>query len=73
VEFIGGNNTILYHYDLPKNDRAYFANWLLENYTKIPGVSETKKIYKVNECVEIENKFKDKIARNLEENLKNEG
>jgi len=73
VEFIGGKNAILYHYDLPKNDRTSFENWLLESYTDVPGINKSKKIYKVNECVEIKNKFKDRIAISLEEKLKEAG
>lgn len=72
VEFIGGESSVLYHYDLPETERASFESWLLRSYTNMPGISENKKIYKIHECIEIKNKFKEKIARDLEEKLKYE-
>ncbi|MDO7086589.1 TapY2 family type IVa secretion system protein [Pseudocolwellia sp. AS88] len=69
VELIGGKTTILYHYHLPESDKDLFANWLLQKYKDSQGNNEVEPVYKVNECVEIKDKFKDTIANTLEAEL----
>lgn len=73
VQLIGGKSTILYHYDLPERDKASFPAWLLQNYINLPGINQSHKIYKVNECVELDKKFSEEIANNLHEKLSKEG
>jgi hypothetical protein len=67
VEFFGGENTILYYNRLSIDKKEFFAERLPLKYSQ--GKNNKQSIYKVNECVEKENKFKDKIANTLEEKL----
>ncbi|WP_441004302.1 TapY2 family type IVa secretion system protein [Pseudocolwellia agarivorans] len=69
VELIGGQTTILYHYHLPESDKKLFSDWLLQKYKDSQGNSEVRSVYRVNECVEIKDKFKDSTANSLEKEL----
>lgn len=70
VQLIGGKSTILYHYDLPEKLRQSFTRNLPQsNYFS----NKQKKIYKVNECVELDEKFSEEIANSLHTKLKEQG
>jgi len=64
VELIGGGGNILYYHGLPKSEKERFADQLLLKSSQ--GNNKTRSIYKVNECVEVKYKFKEKIANTLE-------
>lgn len=68
VVYVGGTRSIHYHYDLPIKLRSTFENDLL----KIDNPSKGK-VYRVNQCVEINNKFNDGIANSLEKELESQG
>ncbi len=54
---------------MPESDKDLFADWLLQKYKDSQGNNEVKSVYKVNECVEIKDKFKDTIANSLRKKL----
>jgi hypothetical protein len=64
VEFVGGESRILYYNRLPSDEQYFFADKLLRKHSK--GSNNNQSIYKVNECVEVKYKFKNKIANTLE-------
>lgn len=71
IELVGGKTMIIQHYDLPIRDRSTFESELLKN-----GISQGRKtlnIYKVRECAESDEKFKDLIAERLYEEFKLNG
>lgn len=61
VLYVGGERGIHFHYDLPVNLRDTFEIDLknIKNPSK-------NKIYRVNECVDINKKFTDDIANSLD-------
>jgi hypothetical protein len=70
IELVGGKDLVITHYDLPKRDQDKFASILLKRGVSQQG--KIKSVYKVNECVEINKKFKDlKINQMMEEAEKN--
>jgi len=64
VLYIGGKVGIHYHHGVSVKDKSSFKSKLLR--MKLPS---KKKIYKVNECVGIDEKFKNTSANNLEKDL----
>lgn len=60
VVFVGGRRTVLYHYDLPVKQRSTFESQLIKM-----RASSKNKIYRINECVDINKKFDDPIANRL--------
>ncbi|WP_426360008.1 hypothetical protein ACPUVO_07310 [Pseudocolwellia sp. HL-MZ19] len=67
VIYVGGNRSIYYHHYLPKAQNNSFESDLM-----LRNKDSANKIYKINECVETDNKFTDPSANELEETFKSE-
>ncbi|WP_076420183.1 hypothetical protein [Colwellia sp. UCD-KL20] len=66
ILYMGGVRDIHYHYGLPIKLRGTFEADLL-------NIPSKNKIYRVNQCVEIDKKFNDEIANKLDEESKTQG
>jgi len=70
VELLGGQTSIIRHYNLPVRDREFFEKKLLQK--GITSGGKTQSIFKVKQCVQIDKKFKDPLINAMDEkSLKN--
>lgn len=65
VELVGGAHNIYRNYDVPLVQKKHFKKHLMQQTTSNKQSQNT--IYKVKECTEMHNNFKDEQARILEE------